>query len=361
MKIRRLGEILLCGIFMSLAWSLRGQFGHMKGALIPGAAAAILVSLLPHAERWRHSYGRALAWTALGFGLGGEISYGWLIERFLDCDNPVCFSFDLTRLFLTGVIWGGVGMSVLGAALSEKPMNERDFVFWALLAMFWFVPLEILGKDAYEIFLLGLGLSAIGLYNFFWRKSEMLSLFAFAGAFGFGLGFSVAVVILYLGQHAFLRASFPWWLLRDQIIGFAGGIVVAWAIMKAPALRLAPSWTTSQFACRFNLVFFAAVIPAINTINVLRHWLFKHPLASPALFWVLVIAMLLLLSWSAVRVIRNPYDIRFAILFFSWYLSGIAIAKNVLPAGLAGWESAHTCFVIFCVFLSLFLRVPSKR
>ena len=59
---------LLAGIWMSLAWSLRGQFGHLKGALIPGAFAALLIALSAPHEKWRRAFPFAVILGSFIFG-----------------------------------------------------------------------------------------------------------------------------------------------------------------------------------------------------------------------------------------------------------------------------------------------------
>ena len=371
MKLDKFVDYLLAAVLMSLAWSLRGQFGHLKGALIPGAAAAVSVALLSTDELWRRALGWALIVSSLGFSLGGHLSYGRVIEHIVASRDFASVAAEVWRFFSTGAVWGGLGLTFLGFGLSEKPPGAADLVLFAVLGLFWFVPLGILNQEPYDLMLFGCGLALIHIYNLAFKKSKIVSLFGLAGIAGFGFGFLAAVILLYAGSHGFLPGRRPWWSLRDQIIGLCGGGFIAWAARRAVRLGLSPvREVVSLGVQKSGFICYVVLIPAVNFLNVLTHWSMGK-VTEPAFvssccilgFSVLVI-LLLLISRADAEIFSNrtlDHILYFSTLFFIWFLSLAAMAKGLFPGGFEQWEPAFTFFLFYCLVLTFFLPFRAYR
>ena len=368
----RIGDGLVAGIFMSLAWSLRGQFGHLKGALIPGAVAAAIVCFFHQEELWRKGFGWAVILSALGFSLGGHLSYGALIERILASPDFATASGDFFWIFIIGAVWGGLGLTFLGFALSEKPFTPYDLLLLAFLGVFWFIPLGVFNQEAYDLLLFGAGLAVVHAYNFFVKKSQMMSLFGAAGILGFGFGFLAAVVILYTGHQGWIPGSWRWWALRDQILGFIAGWAIVIAFHRSVNLGLSPAremiTLTSQKA---GLIFYVVFIPLINCFGAVLYWMTEQPLHSS--FLTAFLGFLFLAFFGVVFVLLARAETRllveraldhllfFSTLIFIWVLSASAIAKQLLPFGWSRWEPAFTLFLMDSFLLTLFLPFKIYR
>ncbi len=365
-------DYVLGAVFMSLAWSLRGQFGHLKGALIPGAAAAAIVVLLHREELWRKAFGWAVLFSALGFSLGGDLSYGALINRLLETNDFSLLLTYFSELFLKGALWGGLGMTFLGFSLQETPFRRSDLILVAFLGLLWFIPLGVLEHESFDLLFYGTGLLIMHLYNFFFKKSRMISLFGARGIVGIGLGFVLSVLILYLGKRGFLGNGWPWWHLRDQIIGILAGCALVSAFHRSVRLELFPSpdmITPGTQKC--GLLFFAVMIPVIQIVTVFEYWLFELSLPfnramalslfSFSLFFPGLILFLMKGDESYLSEKRLEHVLFILIMIFCWLLSAVAILKELLPFGPARWEPAHTFFIVYSGLLTLLLPIKIYR
>lgn len=357
---------------MSLAWSLRGQFGHLKGALIPGAAAAAIVILLHREELWRKAFGWAVLLSALGFSLGGHLSYGALINKILISKEVGPLLIYFLELFLKGAVWGGLGMSFLGFSLQETSFTPSDLMLLAFLGLFWFIPLGVLDRETLDLSLYGTGLLIMHLYNFFFKKSRVMALFGASGIFGFGLAFVLAVFILYLGKNGSLGSGWPWWHLRDQIIGAVGGFAVVTALHRSMHFNLFPNpQVVTLTTQRGGFVFFTVIIPAIQTLATFEYWIFKQSIPftwlgyfSGLCLFLLFTTLLIFFSKADERFLSErglDHVLFFSIMVFIWFLSGIAIFKEILPFGFGRWEPAHTLFLVASSLLTLFIPLKVYR
>lgn len=365
-----LADYFLAALLMSLAWSLRGQFGHLKGALIPGAIAALVATFLLRSDAARGAFPRAILLGAIGFSAGGHIGYGKFIKRIfiyatLPWDDPVwtLLLMDFFCIFLIGAVWGGLGLTFLGFGISEKPANKQDLAVLAFLLFAWIFLLGILNLEMWDLFLFALGLAILHLYNLLLKKSRVISFLGLAGIFGFGLGFLAAVALLYLGRKGFWGPVWPWWSLRDQILGALGGASLACAVRKIRGEGLIPSRAPSLDA-RIGFVFLAVILPAIHWIHVLRYW-WLHPDAGLDRWmfgwWVIVPAAIFIFlgiflkRLDAVLIEIYTFDRMLAnlSLFCAWFLSILAIAKQTLLLGWGRWEPAFSLFILYSLILTL--------
>ena len=354
-------DYCLAAVFMSLAWSLRGQFGHLKGALIPGAVAAVTVAMLHREELWRRAFGWSLIMSALGFSLGGHMSYGSLIEEILTSHDPHLLAHHFFRLFLIGAVWGGLGLSFLGFSVSEKPPSLMDLVLFATVGFFWLTPLGIFNQETYDLFLFSGGLALMHLYNLVLKKSETVSIFGLAGILGFGFGFLLSVLLLFAGRNGFFKSPWPWWDLRDQVIGICGGCAVAWAVHRVACKELLPARELiSLVTQRSGFIFYVVFIHGFNAFNVLTHCLQAgtNPIFfrffAVSLLSILAIAVIFFLRADSERFLERALDhaLYFSTFFFIWFMSVIGIAKQLLPLGWSHWEPAFTLFVVYSLVLS---------
>lgn len=353
-------NLFLAGILMSLAWSLRGQFGHLKGGMIPGAMAAMIPIFLMRGN-WLASAGLALALSTLGFSLGGHMSYGRLIN-YVEFHNLAACLPQLLRIFLIGGIWGGLGSTFLGYGLSEKPFTRGDFLVFSVLWFLWFITLGILDLESVDIVILFLGFAILHLYNYRFKKSKLVFDYGFGGFVGFGGAFVFAVLLLNLGRHHWLPGPWPWWLLRDQIIGFLGGVTL-WAItLRSTRNKIQPCLANDLVTLhKIGIMFFAIVVPVINSMNVITHWAKHHTftqfefiVAGTLLFLFIFLFFYLVYQWEIFS-IHLERTLLTTTLIFIWYMSAAAIVKESMIWGPSRWEAAYTLFLVFSAILTPFL------
>ena len=348
-------NFLLAGIWMSLAWSLRGQFGHLKGALIPGSFAALFISLSAPDGKWRKAFPLAVILGSLGFSLGGHMSYSRVIQNILEAPGLASAAPDLWRIFLIGAIWGGAGAMFMGCGFSEKPMTSKDALYLAAVFIFCFFVLTTVHFKKYGL----IAFAAVLTYNVCFKKSRIIQGFGIAGFFGFGTGFLFSVLALWAGKQGFLSWAGPWWMLRDQIFGFIGGVFLYAAAAIFFNQKISPSTQAPYFLRRFGFLWFLIFIPAVNVRNVLGYWKASGHFAEEGLFALAV--LLLLLFFPVFRMVMKikmahlagMLALRISGFFMIWFLSFWAIAKEMFVFGWSRWENAFSLFLIFSFCLSL--------
>ena len=116
--------ILLTVLALSLGWGIRGNFGHESGAAMPGALAAMAVALMSGRPDWWERAHLFAMFGALGWSLGGSMSYMQVIA-FTHSGHVPSVLYGFANLCVIGFCWaalGGLGVGVAalfdGATLS---------------------------------------------------------------------------------------------------------------------------------------------------------------------------------------------------------------------------------------------------
>ncbi len=134
--------LLLAGLSLSIGWGIRGNFGHEAGATLPGALAAIAICLLSNRDDWRERVAYFALFGALGWGLGGSMSYMQVIGYAHSGHAPSQY-YGFFGLFVIGFLWAALGGA--GTALPAV-LDRRDLcdlfrplcvVFAALLLLYF--------------------------------------------------------------------------------------------------------------------------------------------------------------------------------------------------------------------------------
>ncbi|HXY34368.1 MAG TPA: hypothetical protein VEI07_09080 [Planctomycetaceae bacterium] len=135
--------LLLAGLSLSIGWAIRGNLGHETGAMVPGALTAIVVCLLSNRDDWRERVGYFALFGALGWGLGGSMSYMQVLAYAQSGHAPSQY-YGFFGLFAIGFLWAALGGA--GTALPAV-LDRRDLcdlfrplcVVLAMLGVFHFV------------------------------------------------------------------------------------------------------------------------------------------------------------------------------------------------------------------------------
>ena len=109
--------VAIPGVAMCLGWGLAGQYGGAFGAMIPGVLGALALVLVA-----RRRLGTSQVWAvamagALGFGIGGDETYGQTIGLTAHAQTA---AWGYIGLFLKGAVWGGIGGLFVGSALGNR-------------------------------------------------------------------------------------------------------------------------------------------------------------------------------------------------------------------------------------------------
>jgi hypothetical protein len=109
--------VLLAGLAMSLGWGIRGDYGHEAGAMLPGALVALACVVGSGRADWLARATVLALLGALGWAIGGQMSYGIVIGYTAD-GALANVLYGLTSLFLIGALWGAIGAGLLGLGVT---------------------------------------------------------------------------------------------------------------------------------------------------------------------------------------------------------------------------------------------------
>jgi hypothetical protein len=132
---------------MGVGWNIRGSYGHMSGAMIPGAMVGLFLAAASQREDWWRRTVIVGAAGAIGFAFGGASSYGKLVgytnagwgEGQLWLMDTL---WGYGTMFTVGAIWGAIGGGIIGLALTRPRSWIAGFIapliavqlVWSLLS-----------------------------------------------------------------------------------------------------------------------------------------------------------------------------------------------------------------------------------
>ncbi len=261
-------SILVVALSMGTAWAIRGQFGHEHGAAWAGAIGSLSTLLVMKRTDWIKKGLYVTLAGALGWGLGGMMSYGLLVGygHGNDFGNVL---YGLVMLFLVGGLYGFMGGGFFGVALSD---TKRNVVQWVNLILemtvggiiFYFFLVEQfdwhVNPPRSEIWAVCLGISVALAWNMIRHKNYAALRVAIFTCFGAGFGFAFGNFLQVLGRVSEIHFNF--WNVMEYSLGFFGGIGLAYGTFTSKWEQEAEDEvvTTKQL---FSLVILVGIIPFI--------------------------------------------------------------------------------------------------
>ena len=269
MKTRNI-NLLFVAIVLGLGWAMRGHFGHEWGASWAGAMGAMAVLLVSKREDWASRAPVLIALGAIGWGVGGMMSYGIVIGycRSLSFANSL---YGYAMLAIIGGLYGFIGGGLFGLGLEsgkeKKPkwanliveMFAGGFLVWGFLIyqMEWFMT-----PPRSELWAGCLG-AALALAWFLYRNKfkNTLRVAAYA-ALGAGFGFAFGNFIQVLGSTSGIQ--YNWWNVMEFILGFFGGLGMVYAVLTREWPK---SGKPSKAGNWIAIVFIFLFLPLSNYTN----------------------------------------------------------------------------------------------
>lgn len=231
--------LILAGMTLGTAWAIRGQFGHEQGAAWAGAIGCLGVILLSNRADWYSKALRATLAGAIGWGLGGLMSYGLVVGYGRGDDFPNVY-YGLTMLFVIGGLYGFLGGGLFGLVLEESEQKPVDWprliiemavmagVFYFFLIMEWEWNMT---PPRSEMWAACLGMAvALAWYQVRSGRSAALRIAIFAGL-GAGFGFAFGNFLQVMGTVSGIKFNF--WNVMEYSLGFFGGIGMAYGTLTA--------------------------------------------------------------------------------------------------------------------------------
>lgn len=360
----RFSELAVVALSLALAWGLRGQHGHERGAAAAGAMVGLSLAAVTGGPRW---IGAAVI-GSLGFAIGGSLSYG----RFVNLAYQGSLE-AIGSLALIGFVWGGFGSLGLGLglALPRYKQWERMAVAGGLVLVWFLVdrilwsrltgPTDLRTRELMAAVLLGVWL-LLSAYVGVWRKDRVSLRLAFAGAVGFGVGFPLAAWVQGFGSSTGIHLD--WWKVGEHLIGLCGGLALGLA-----ALTLGAEWM-QPMAIRplerwLAMAWLLWLLPAWLIANNLDYWIVERallPVSFEKVVWSLLgIVLLGLAVWGWLEVRRGrtfvtswmPRHLRAVFLIFVWLTTTVAASKTIV-AGL--WNPTPLGFLLLAAAVTWLVR-----
>ncbi len=244
-------SLLLAGMALGTAWAIRGQFGHEQGAAWAGGIGSLCIILLAKNKSWYNKAMKAAFAGAVGWGLGGMMSYGAVVGygRGVDFVNVY---YGLTMLFVIGGLYGLIGGGLFGLVLADTPKKK---VKWHQVIMemtvggiiFYYFIIEQLGiamtpprSEAWGV-CAGMGLALM--YYLARTKQYSAIRVAMYGGLGAGFGFGFGNFLQVMGNVA--EVPFNMWNVMEYSLGFFGGLGVAYGTFTGtwPKEEAAPHYS----------------------------------------------------------------------------------------------------------------------
>ncbi len=232
-------SVILVAISFGTAWAIRGQFGHEQGAAWAAAIGGLALVLASGRTDWLQRTMSVTFASAIGWGMGGMISYGQVVG-YGRADNLLNAGYGLLMLFVIGGLFGLIGGGLTGLSLestNEKKVNwgrlMAEMVAGALITYgFLVMQLEILmtpPRSEAWAFCLGAGLAMLW---YMARNGFNSSLrVAFYTMLGGGFGFAFGNFLQVTGN--ILEINFNMWNVMEYSIGFFGGGTLAYSVFTS--------------------------------------------------------------------------------------------------------------------------------
>ncbi len=128
---------LIVALALSIGWGIRGNFGHEIGAMLPGALAAMAGALLSGRSDWQRRTAFFGAAGAIGWSLGGSMSYMQVIA-YTHSGHPPTVAYGYASLFVLGFLWAAPGgMAVALPAVLDRERLTGFFAPLMSIAVVW--------------------------------------------------------------------------------------------------------------------------------------------------------------------------------------------------------------------------------
>lgn len=317
--------LLFPTLALGLAWAVRGHFGHEWGAAWAGGIGTLAVVLMSGREDWQQKAAVLGSLGAVGWAIGGMMSYGMVIGycRGTDLGN-VWYGYIM--LAVIGGLYGFLGGGFVGLGLSEeahrKPawaslvaqMVAGAYLFWGffIFQLEWFMT-----PPRSELWAACLG-AAVALAWFMYREgyqaaAKVAMYTGLGGAFGFAFGNFLQTA------GAASGISYNWWNVMEFSLGAFGGLGMAYGIKGQEWPK---TFTASPSANLLGLALLFLFIPLIN---------FTEAFSSQKLSRLA--ESFEILSWSSFILQHRLVGLGIALMLILalwrlWYKSGTAANKT---------------------------------
>ena len=151
---------VVAALVMSMAWNIRGHYGHCTGAMLCGALLAMFLAIGAGRADWHKRIAIAGLVGAIGWSFGGASSYGFQVG-YTHTDSFPDTLYGYANFVLIGGMWGAVGAGLLGLGLT-MPRSYLNAFVWPLLAV---------GAALQALSMAGLAQKLPNIYDSYWVEA----------------------------------------------------------------------------------------------------------------------------------------------------------------------------------------------
>jgi hypothetical protein len=375
-------SILIVAMTLGTAWAIRGQFGHQQGAAWAGSIGAMGLVLVSQRPDWYAKIFKIAVAAAVGWGIGGMISYGVVVGYGKSYSFPNAW-YGLSMLFVIGGIFGLLGGGLTGLVLES---TEEKKVKWEYLILetavggylTYYILIDLLGikmtpprSEAWAI-CFGGGLTMIWhmVRNGF-TSALRVALYSMLGA-GFGFGFGDFLQTMGL----VMAIDFNMWNVMEYSIGFFGGIGWAYSVFtsKWPESAEKSTLWENRIGFLFLMFFIPVVIFQKNFhVDIMMTKLdelsklvgYTIPDAENIarlsnIATIIILLILPLIVWFKAErskfVIGRSEALFFFVVYFSMFMAASFIMKGVMVGIIL---SNHYLYVVNLIIILILLRQHS--
>lgn len=313
--------ILLIALTLGTTWAIRGQFGHEQGAAWAGGIACLLLVFSTGNSNWMKVGVKASLMGAIGWGMGGMMSYG-VVVGYGRSEDWLNATYGLLMLGIIGGLYGLLGGGLFGLGIEEG--NSGKKIAWSQLVVemtagaliFYFFIVEQLGilmtpprSEAWGI-CAGAGIAM--LYYMVRNKHTGALRTALFSAIGGGFGFAFGDFLQVMGFLS--KIHFNFWNVMEYSLGFFGGLGMAYGTLtgfKNSASTDASEQNQVNPRIKWSLIGLVGIIPLIvfHQSFVERDLLptFENFELSNPTFWASFTLMGAFLIWGIMQILTYRY------------------------------------------------------
>lgn len=253
---------LTVALALGTAWAVRGKFGHEQGAAWAGAIGALCILAIAKRPDWNAKVFSITLLAAIGWGLGGIMSYGIVVGYGKGTDFLNVY-YGFTMLGVIGGLYGFIGGGLFGLGLSDsktKPvhwllllsgMTTSGFLAYYFLIMEWDWLMTPPRSEAWAGCLGAALFLTAYLYHHGFQSALKVAAFSGLGA-GFGFAFGNFLQVLGLASGY----AFNFWNVMEYSLGFFGGLGMAYSTYTASWPENQPNYDQKGQTIPLLLVFF---------------------------------------------------------------------------------------------------------
>lgn len=260
-------NLIIVGMTLGTTWAIRGQFGHEQGAAWAGAIGAIAIILIAKRADWYSKLFKATLAAAIGWGLGGMMSYG-VVVGYGRGTEFINVYYGLLMLFVIGGLYGFIGGGLFGLTLTDSIKNK---VKWPLVLIgmtaggiitYFFVVMQwewFMTPPRSEVWAVCLGMAFFLIWFLIENKyNSAIRVAVFAGLGG-GFGFAFGNFLQVLGNVTEIQFNF--WNVMEYSLGFFGGLGMAYGTFTSDWEKTEP--TQSKISNLVPILLVVFLIPFV--------------------------------------------------------------------------------------------------